>query len=167
MLSIESFRGIGRVLTSPAERISETWKRYLAWLEDNHQRRMNEIGGSVFELYTTSDETSLSDLALGVLSFTQEHPVRDFLIGKGLEGQVNSMTQQGSGHLLICVIDKLSNQIDRPPTIKLILTGSLLAADDFWQTRLEQPGIPICEVLVGIQRRGQISASLQHLNPSF
>lgn len=166
MLSIESFRGgVTRLFTAPAERVSKAWQRYLAILQENHQRRVDEIGLDVFKLYTISDETRLPYLALEVLRLTQEHPSRDLLIGEGLEDQVNNMVRQGRpGHLLIWVIDKLSNQIGHP---SLILTGSLQAADDFWQTHLEQPGIPVNEVLVGIQRRIQISAALQHLNPSI
>lgn len=167
MLSVELFRGIGKVFTSHAERVREAWQRYLAFLQVNHQRRMDEIGRSVLQLYTASDETSLSDLALGVLRLTQEHPVRDFLIGNGLEYQVNSMGRQGSSRLLIWVIDELSNQIGHPPATKLILTGPLRAADVFWQTRLEQPGIPIGEVLLGTQRRCQIRVALRHINPSL
>lgn len=164
MALVETLRGIPEVLSNPANKLNQAWVELMARVERGRLQELTEIRSNVFMLFTSLDEAQLPNLALRILEATQEHPSLDAILGKVLEVDVEVKAKQGSGTLLKWVVNEVVEQIEHPPTLRLILAEPLAEARNVWESRLDNPGKSIDSTLLVAQRLGQIQISLEQVN---
>lgn len=164
MALTETRRGIPLILSNPVNKLSQAWAELMVRVERNRLQELAEIRSNVFELFTSLDEAQLPNLALKILKATQEYPSLDAILGKFLEVDVEVKAKQGSGILLKWVASKVVEQIEHPPTLRLILAEPLAEARSVWENRLGNPDKSTDSTLLAAQRLGQIQTSLMQLD---
>lgn len=164
MALTETLRGIPPILSNPVNKLGRAWSELMARVERDRLQELAEIRSNVFMLFTCLDAAQLPNLALRILKATQEHPYMDAILGKALEVDVGVKAKQDSGTLLKWVASEVVEQIDHPPTLRLILAEPLADARSVWEAHLGNPNKSIALTLLAVQRLGQIQISLEQVN---